>query len=56
MTPDHPRTNATLVQLDDGTWFARLHRGGEVLEVAGVTRTEATERLMMIIAEEGDER
>lgn len=56
MTQDGPRSDTLMLQLDDGTWMARVSLPGQVIEVYGVTRTEALERVMMVLAEIGDER
>lgn len=56
MTQDGPRTETTLRQLQDGSWLALIDLPGERIEVYGVTRTEALERVMMVLAEIGDER
>ena len=56
MTQDGPRTETTLRQLQDGSWLALIDLPGERIEVSGVTRTEALERVMMVLAEIGDER
>lgn len=57
MTVDGPRSDTLLVQLDDGTWMARVSMPGQVIEVAGRDRAECLERVLMVLGElEGDER
>lgn len=57
MTQDGPRSDTLMIQLDDGTWMARVSMPGQVLEVAGRDRSECLERVLMVIGElDGDER
>lgn len=57
MTQDGPRSDTLMIQLDDGTWMARVSLPGQVLEVAGRDRAECLERVLMVIGElDGDER
>ena len=57
MTQDGPRSDTLMLQLDDGTWMARVSLPGQVIEVAGRDRTECLERVLMVLGElVGDER
>ena len=57
MTQDGPRSDTLMIQLDDGTWMARVSLPGQVIEVAGRDRAECLERVLMVIGElDGDER
>ena len=38
MTQDGPRSDTLMLQLDDGTWMARVSLPGQVIEVAGRDR------------------
>lgn len=57
MTQDGPRSDTLMIQLDDGTWMARVSLPGQVIEVADRDRAECLERVLMVIGElDGDER
>ena len=42
MTQDGPRSDTLMLQLDDGTWMARVSLPGQVIEVAGGTGPNAS--------------
>ena len=39
-----------MLQLDDGTWMARVSLPGQVIEVAGRDRTRMPGRVLMVLA------